>query len=84
MIHAKVLLVDNKYAVVGSQNIDPRSFEHNIESSLAFKNTDMIKDLGEIITKWKLVSVPFLYPKNKYRWYHPLLEKLFEFIRPIL
>ncbi len=84
MIHAKVLLVDNAYALVGSQNINPRSFDHDIESSLAFKDSEMIKDLGTIINDWKLVCAPLNYPKNKRRWYHPLLEKFFEFIRPIL
>ncbi len=84
MIHAKVLLVDNKYALVGSQNINPRSFDHDIESGLAFKDAHMLKDLGHIISEWKSQCSPFIYPKNKHRWYHPLLEKFFEFIRPVL
>ena len=81
MIHAKVLLVDNKYALVGSQNINPRSFDHDIESSLAFKDIGMLRDLGHIIEKWKLMCSPLTY---KRRWYHPLLESFFKFIRPIL
>ncbi len=81
MIHAKVLLVDNKYALVGSQNINPRSFDHDIESSLAFKDSHMINDLGHIINEWKSICVPLAY---KSRWYHPLLESFFEFIRPVL
>ena len=35
MIHAKVLLIDSQWAVVGSTNIDPRSFSLNDEVNLA-------------------------------------------------
>ncbi|HXW04228.1 MAG TPA: phospholipase D-like domain-containing protein [Vicinamibacterales bacterium] len=35
MMHAKVLVVDNVWAVIGTTNIDNRSFEHNDEVNLA-------------------------------------------------
>lgn len=36
MIHAKVLIVDDAWAVIGTTNIDNRSFEHNDEVNVAF------------------------------------------------
>jgi len=41
MIHAKVLLVDDLWSVVGSTNIDPRSFQLNDEVNLAMPDTGL-------------------------------------------
>jgi cardiolipin synthase len=38
MIHAKVLVVDGKWAVLGTTNIDNRSFEHNDEVNVALQD----------------------------------------------
>jgi cardiolipin synthase A/B len=37
MTHAKALMVDNTWAVIGTTNIDNRSFEHNDEVNVAFR-----------------------------------------------
>ena len=37
MTHAKVLLVDEAWAVIGTTNMDNRSFEHNDEINVAFR-----------------------------------------------
>ncbi len=47
MIHAKVLIVDGKWSVVGSTNFDNRSFELNDEVNLAAFDGDMAKSLTE-------------------------------------
>lgn len=39
MTHAKVLLVDDLWTVLGTTNIDNRSFEHNDEDNLAMRDT---------------------------------------------
>ena len=41
MMHAKVLIVDGEWAVLGTTNMDNRSFEHNDEVSLAMRDTDV-------------------------------------------
>jgi len=54
MIHAKVLVVDELWAVLGTTNIDNRSFEHNDEDNLAMRDAavatrllaDYERDLG--------------------------------------
>ena len=38
MIHAKVLVVDELWTVLGTTNIDNRSFEHNDEDNLAMRD----------------------------------------------
>ncbi len=38
MIHAKVLIVDREWAVIGTTNIDNRSFEHNDEVNVALRD----------------------------------------------
>jgi cardiolipin synthase A/B len=39
MIHAKVLIVDDLWSMLGTTNIDNRSFEHNDEVNLAMRDT---------------------------------------------
>ena len=39
MTHAKILIVDDQWAVLGTTNIDNRSFEHNDEANLAIRDT---------------------------------------------
>ncbi len=38
MTHVKALLVDDLWSVVGTTNIDNRSFEHNDEVNVAFRD----------------------------------------------
>jgi cardiolipin synthase len=46
MMHAKVLLVDEAWAVVGTTNIDNRSFEHNDEVNVAMHDPAIAARLG--------------------------------------
>jgi cardiolipin synthase len=47
MIHAKVMVVDGKWSVVGSTNFDNRSFELNDEVNLAAFDGDMARSLTQ-------------------------------------
>jgi cardiolipin synthase len=38
MIHAKTLIVDDLWAVIGTTNVDNRSFEHNDEINVAVRD----------------------------------------------
>ena len=38
MTHVKALLVDELWAVIGTTNFDNRSFEHNDEVNVAFRD----------------------------------------------
>lgn len=59
MNHSKLLLVDNRLALVGSQNIDALSFDFNVESGVFFDDPGMVSDLKVIVEKWKRESTPF-------------------------
>jgi cardiolipin synthase len=47
MTHAKVLLVDDTWAVIGTTNMDNRSFEHNDEINVAFREAAITSRLRE-------------------------------------
>ena len=73
MTHVKALLVDDLWAVIGTTNLDNRSFEHNDEVNVAMRdeavtariNADFERDLG----KAKEITLD--------AWEHrPLWEKL--------
>jgi len=46
MTHGKALLVDRLWAVIGTTNLDNRSFEHNDEVNVAFRNVDVVARIG--------------------------------------
>ncbi len=47
MIHAKVLLIDGQWAVMGSTNFDPRSFTLNDEVNLATPDHQVVQRLAQ-------------------------------------
>ena len=47
MTHAKVLIVDDQWAVLGTTNIDNRSFEHNDEVNIALRDRRVAERLLE-------------------------------------
>ena len=46
MTHVKALMVDNTWAVIGTTNIDNRSFEHNDEVNVAFRDAAVTSRLN--------------------------------------
>jgi cardiolipin synthase A/B len=47
MTHVKALLVDDMWAVIGTTNVDNRSFEHNDEVNLAVRDREVTARLTE-------------------------------------
>jgi cardiolipin synthase A/B len=45
MMHAKVLVIDGSWSVVGTTNMDNRSFEHNDEDNVAMLDRDVAQRL---------------------------------------
>jgi cardiolipin synthase len=41
MTHAKVMMIDDRWAIVGTTNFDNRSFEHNDEVNIAFRDREV-------------------------------------------
>jgi cardiolipin synthase len=47
MTHAKVMMVDDRWGIVGTTNFDNRSFEHNDEVNVAFRDRDVAARLRQ-------------------------------------
>lgn len=84
MNHAKVLLVDDREGLIGSNNIDAQSFDFNLETSLVFQRKDMVGDLKQILERWKKMAVPFHNADHYQKWYHRLIGFFLKILQPIL
>lgn len=76
MNHAKVLLIDASEGMVGSNNIDPISFDYNAEAGAVFTDRAMVAELGEIIEKWKGASEIFTPSMYRPNWLDRLILPL--------
>ncbi len=83
MNHAKAMLIDDKYAIVGSQNLDALSFEHNIEGGVFFEEKRMVEQLAAIIDTWKK-EAKTLDHLPRFRWYDVLVALLLPFFESVL
>jgi cardiolipin synthase len=45
MTHVKALMVDHAWTMIGTTNVDNRSFEHNDEVNVAFREADIASRL---------------------------------------
>ena len=73
MTHNKVLIVDELWAVLGTTNIDNRSFEHNDEINVALRDPEvaarLLKDYARDLRDSEEITHE--------RWRHrPLWEKV--------
>ncbi len=69
MNHAKAMLVDGREGIIGSQNLDPFSFNLNIEAGVFFNDPAMVADLARIIDGWKAEALPAYRKRAKFKWY---------------
>jgi cardiolipin synthase A/B len=61
MLHAKVMLVDDRWAVLGSTNFDHRSFSINDEVNVALMSAPLVSALLEDFAADRRASRPFTY-----------------------
>ncbi len=83
MNHAKLLLIDENLALVGSQNIDALSFDFNVEVGLFFSDPKMISDLIAIIDGWKKESMLFT-PSSHVSLFDRVLSIFVRLLQPFL
>lgn len=76
MNHAKAIIIDEKEAMVGSQNLDFLSFDFNSEIGIFFKDSKAVSKLCYIAKEWKRNSVLFDYKTYKPRWFDYILSPL--------
>ena len=75
LLHSKFIIVDDDIAVIGSSNLDIRSFELNLEVTLLCYNTDVVSDLQEITADYLGNSRPLFLDVWRAR---PILMKIFD------
>jgi cardiolipin synthase len=81
MIHAKVLLVDGLWGVVGSTNFDNRSFGLNDEVNLAARDPDFVQRLEQDFMQDLAKSKQITYEAWRHR---PVLERAPELLGWVL
>ncbi|MEI6042443.1 MAG: phosphatidylserine/phosphatidylglycerophosphate/cardiolipin synthase family protein [bacterium] len=73
MNHAKIMVIDSKDAIIGSNNLDFLSFEFNSEIGIFFKDPHAILKITKIIDVWKKESVFFDPGSCKMKWFDYVL-----------
>ncbi|EPR77094.1 Cardiolipin synthetase [Leifsonia rubra CMS 76R] len=56
VLHAKHFTIDDQVAVIGSSNMDMRSFSLNLEISVMVRGTEFIEDMRELEQEYRSVS----------------------------
>lgn len=84
MNHSKLLLIDDKEGVLGSQNIDHLSFKINAEIGIFFQEKSLIKKLSEVTEQWKKDSVQFHPQQYKSKIIDFLIFAMVKILHPIL
>ena len=75
LLHSKYIYIDDDIAVIGSSNLDIRSFELNLEVTLVCYDTQVVADLQEITADYLHKSRPL----HLFEWQaRPFLGKLFD------
>ncbi|MCX6754362.1 MAG: phosphatidylserine/phosphatidylglycerophosphate/cardiolipin synthase family protein [Candidatus Nomurabacteria bacterium] len=84
MNHAKIMTIDDKEAIVGSNNLDYLSFEMNSEVGIFFNNQQAVGKISAIINEWKKDTVLFETKTYPMRWYDYILYLLIQFFYKII
>ena len=83
MLHAKTMVVDDTAAVVGTANLDNRSFRLNFEVAAAFYDEGVIRHLAKRFEEDRAVSTPFKHRKRGPRTTQ-MLESIARLTSPVL
>jgi cardiolipin synthase len=73
MLHAKAVVVDGTWVVLGSANLDPRSFRHNLELNLALGHPDLGAQVQRILSLHQEDSIPIASETWSLRSWHARL-----------
>ncbi len=84
-IHAKMLLVDGKYATIGGVNFDYRSFYLNMESGCFMYKTpeliDIKNDIDYIVSKSRLITVRDM---EKRSFFKRIMQSVLKVFAPLM
>ena len=78
VLHAKVLLIDGNWTMVGSANIDPRSFHRNYELNVVVDSYDFGAQVADMLeTDLADARSIMLHEHERRGWPVRFLERLF-------
>jgi len=83
-IHAKSIVSDDKYAIVGSSNMDFRSLYLHHECNALFYGEDVCKPVCEDYLNTCKISELITKEKIKVRWYSRLYRAVLRIFAPML
>ena len=84
MNHAKIFIVDEAEALIGSQNIDALSFNRNVESGVLINDNEVVADISRIVKTWENESKIFRGNEYRRRWYDYILAPIIRLLQPFL
>lgn len=84
MNHAKLLIIDGREGLLGSQNVDALSFSINSEVGIFFTEKKLIQELLYVIGIWKQHSDVVELRQYKMRMVDYLILAFLKLLRPIL
>ena len=84
MIHAKTMVIDDELAVVGTANIDNRSFRLNFEVIAAIYDTAFTAELASLFESDLLDAKPLALSAAKQRFLPRLLSSAARLFAPLL
>ncbi len=58
MLHAKAAVMDRELVVLGSANLDSRSFRHNLELNLVLRHGALARDVENLLERDRTLSTP--------------------------
>lgn len=85
LLHAKTLLADGRVALIGSANLDRRSFELNYENVVLAEEATLARDLAALQAHW-IAQSRRVDPGAVARWRWPrrLIDNLISILAPVL
>ena len=84
MNHAKIMTIDSREAIVGSNNLDYLSFDLNSEIGIFFNDVKAVSEISNIIAIWKEDSTAFDTALYKAQWFDYILSPIIRIFARVL
>ncbi|MDO4795185.1 MAG: cardiolipin synthase [Brachymonas sp.] len=84
MLHAKTLVVDDNYSMVGTANFDNRSFLLNFEVCVVLYSTELTRQIAQMFTEDLRQAQRVTAEPGKQPWHNALLESIARLFSPLL
>jgi len=83
-IHSKQMIVDDRFAAVGTINLDYRSLVHHYENAVLLYKTESIADIGKDFEEIFEVSQEIFSDTINPTWYQMMIKEVTQLFAPML